>query len=343
MTVRRCQEDATKRAFGRACAPAVFLGCFACASASPNELASSPHRPVPPDGAIATVPSSPSAASAGAPDGGPSTLSETAPMTDAGLEPAPINRCRIGTRSHRVRVQRTAAPSRFLIRSNYLSAPGGNARSVRYRTQQYGAFKDAGAADPGVERAAAFVVPTTFMGLPIRLHRKVVPALKCVEERIRAVCTDHPYAPRALAGIRSRNTYRKGEVTSHVYGIAIDIDPDRNPCCGCVKPWRDVALCRVAARSDFERMVMPECWVHAFESFGFYWLGHDVLRDTMHFEFLGDPDHAISRKESHGNTANAKESLPTSSPYVNDALPGFRAALGKPGSLYLLDVPCAEA
>jgi hypothetical protein len=289
VTVRRCQEDATKRAFGRACAPAVFLGCFACASASPNELASSPHRPVPPDGAISTVPSSPSAASAGAPDGGPSTLSETAPMTDAGLEPAPITDAGSEPKATASECNEQP-PQAFLIRSNYLSAPGGNARSVRYRTQQYGAFKDAGAADPGVERAAAFVVPTTFMGLPIRLHRKVVPALKCVEERIRAVCTDHPYAPRALAGIRSRNTYRKGEVTSHVYGIAIDIDPDRNPCCGCVKPWRDVALCRVAARSDFERMVMPECWVHAFESFGFYWLGHDVLRDTMHFEFLGDPD-----------------------------------------------------
>jgi len=280
VTVRHRQEGAPKRALGRACAPFVFLGCFACASASPNESASSPHRPGPPDGAISTVPSPAPMTDAGSEtalmtDAG----SETAPITDAGSEPAATaSECN------------EQPPQAFLIRSNYLSAPGGNARSVRYRTQQYGAFKDAGSADPGVERAAAFVVPTTFMGLPIRLHRKVVPALKCVEERIRAVCADHPYAPRALAGIRSRNTYRKGEVTSHVYGIAIDIDPDRNPCCGCVKPWRDVALCRVAARSDFERMVMPECWVHAFESFGFYWLGHDVLRDTMHFEFLGDPD-----------------------------------------------------
>ena len=40
-------------------------------------------------------------------------------------------------------------------------------------------------------------------------------------------------------------------------------------------------------------MAMPECWVHAFERFGFYWLGHDVLQDTMHFEFLGDPDRIV--------------------------------------------------
>ena len=37
-------------------------------------------------------------------------------------------------------------------------------------------------------------------------------------------------------------------------------------------------------------MAMPKSWVDTFERFGFYWLGHDVLQDTMHFEFLGDPD-----------------------------------------------------
>ena len=36
-------------------------------------------------------------------------------------------------------------------------------------------------------------------------------------------------------------------------------------------------------------MAMPKSWVAIFERFGFYWLGHDVLQDTMHFEFLGDP------------------------------------------------------
>ncbi|QUS47068.1 hypothetical protein F1331_25700 [Salmonella enterica subsp. enterica serovar Dessau] len=31
---------------------------------------------------------------------------------------------------------------------------------------------------------------------------------------------------------------------------------------------------------------------------GFYWLGHDVLQDTMHFEFLGDPDKVIEPASS---------------------------------------------
>jgi hypothetical protein len=41
----------------------------------------------------------------------------------------------------------------------------------------------------------------------------------------------------------------------------------------------------------FERTALPRCWIDAFERFGFYWLGRDPgLRDTMHFEFLGDPE-----------------------------------------------------
>jgi hypothetical protein len=136
------------------------------------------------------------------------------------------------------------------------------------------------------------------MGLPIRMHRKVVPALKCVEVEISQACVDHPYTPHALAGIRSRNTYRGGEVTNHAYGIAIDVDPSVNTCCGCVSPWNDAPACKRHAKSEYDRMAMPECWVHAFERYGFYWLGHDVLRDTMHFEFLGDPTRILKAGSS---------------------------------------------
>ena len=83
------------------------------------------------------------------------------------------------------------------------------------------------------------------------------------------------------AGIRYKNTYRGGEVTNHIYGIAIDIDPAINTCCGCVPPWNDAPACKKPAKTEYDRMAMPECWVHAFERYGFYWLGHDTLRDTM--------------------------------------------------------------
>jgi hypothetical protein len=182
------------------------------------------------------------------------------------------------------------SPQDFLIRGNFLKLPKGNDRAIQYRTEQYGYFKGFGRAAPGSEPPSAQLVSITFMGIPIKMHRKVAPALACVEKEIAVACANHPYTPHALAGIRYRNTYRGGEVTNHAYGIAIDIDPDVNTCCGCVPPWNDAPACKRKGISEYDHMAMPECWVHAFERYGFYWLGHDVLRDTMHFEFLGDPD-----------------------------------------------------
>ncbi len=179
----------------------------------------------------------------------------------------------------------------FLVRGHFLKAgPDGNARAIQYRTEEYGYFKGFGHPGPGALPPSAFIEDTVFMGLHVKMHRKVVPALSCVEEEIERSCAEHPYHPHALAGIRYKNTYRGGEVTNHAYGIAIDVDPAENTCCGCVKPWNDAPACKRPAKTEYDRMAMPECWVHAFERYGFYWLGHDVLRDTMHFEFLGVPD-----------------------------------------------------
>jgi hypothetical protein len=186
------------------------------------------------------------------------------------------------------------APQDFLIRGNFLKQHDGNERAIQYRTEQYGYFKGFGHPSRDAQPPTTQVVSTSFMGLPVRMHRKVVPALACVEKEIERACVDHPYTPHALAGIRYRNTYRGGEVTNHAYGIAIDIDPSMNTCCGCVPPWNDAPACKRPGKNEYDHMAMPECWVHAFERFGFYWLGHDVLKDTMHFEFLGDPD-KISR------------------------------------------------
>ena len=72
--------------------------------------------------------------------------------------------------------------------------------------------------------------------------------------------------------------------------VAVDIEPDKNTCCGCVAPWNEHPLCKQKGKTVWERMVMPRSWVETFEKYGFYWLGHDTLEDTMHFEFLGDPD-----------------------------------------------------
>ena len=162
------------------------------------------------------------------------------------------------------------------------------ARSVRYRTEQYGYYAGFGSLAWNGKSLASQIRTAKFFGLTVRLHEQVLPALSCVEEALHRECSASPYQPRALSGIRQSNTYFDGDVSNHMYGIALDIDPLQNPCCNCIEPWRSSPRCQ-GKKTDFERMDMPKCWITVFERFGFYWLGHDALKDTMHFEFLGDP------------------------------------------------------
>lgn len=161
-------------------------------------------------------------------------------------------------------------------------------RSIRYRTEQYGYYSGFGSRAWNPRPLARQMRVAKFAGLSVVLHERVIPSLHCVELAIERDCRAVPYRPRSLGGARQTNTYFGGDVSNHVYGIALDIDPVDNPCCNCVEPWRSNPKCR-GKKSDWERMAMPQCWVSAFEQYGFYWLGHDELKDTMHFEFLGDP------------------------------------------------------
>ena len=161
-------------------------------------------------------------------------------------------------------------------------------RSIRYRTEQYGYYSGFGSRAWNPRPLGSQMRAAKFAGLAIVLHERVLPALRCVEQAILRDCAGTPYRPRAIAGTRQTNTYVGGDVSNHVYGIALDIDPNDNPCCNCVEPWRSNPKCR-GEKSEWQRMAMPACWVTVFERYGFYWLGHDELKDTMHFEFLGDP------------------------------------------------------
>ncbi len=176
------------------------------------------------------------------------------------------------------------------------------ARSIRYRTEQYGYFTGFGNPAWNAKPLRTQLKNTKFFGRPVRLHERIIPALACVEQAIERECAAFPYHPQALAGIRDHNTYLDGDVTNHAYGIAIDIDPMRNPCCGCIKPWNESPRCK-GKKTEFERMDMPACWVPVFERYGFYWLGHDALRDTMHFEFLGDPEKIVNRERVPATSA----------------------------------------
>ena len=77
-------------------------------------------------------------------------------------------------------------PQDFLIRGNFLKAPGGNQRAIQYRTDMYGFFKGFGRASGDAQPPSHYIVGTTFMGLPIRMHQKVVPATQVRRRRDQA-------------------------------------------------------------------------------------------------------------------------------------------------------------
>lgn len=214
-----------------------------------------------------------------------STSSE--PSAEAKDKPAPKGKFEYGCR-----VQH---PQRFLERRSFVRGgaldPTRHARALRFMSLAYGNAGDSETEQWNSDAAFSHAKTMSFLGLPITVHSKIVPALQCVAKRIKKQCTGKSsYTPKAVGGFRTSNTYRGGEISNHMFGVAIDIDPDRNPCCGCVDPWPSSPLCQKDAKDAYERTSLTKCWINSFEHFGFDWLGHDELEDTMHFEFLGDPD-----------------------------------------------------
>lgn len=206
-------------------------------------------------------------------------------------------------------------PVPYLVRENFLprwTQPpeeqrrrrGLQAQAVEWRTKRYGYFEGFGNRRWNDTTPSDNATRIRWMDLPVRINERIVPALECVEEVIKSEC-GADYVPVRLSGLRTRNTYHNGQVSNHVYGIAIDVDPQLNTCCMCVAQWGDHPLCQNPVESIYDRMAMPSCWVHVFERFGFYWLGRDALQDTMHFEFLGDPDHILKTSGTPPHMADA--------------------------------------
>jgi hypothetical protein len=229
----------------------------------------------------------PASASSPAPSESSLPVASAVPTPESAIERPP--RCREQRAQdfllRKGQIAKIGAPA-----SEHAQIEANRRRSIEYRTKQYGRFPGVGSRADNPLPPSAYAKRTTFFGLPLVLHQKVVPALACVETALRRDCARDVYQPRQVGGLRLENTFKDYEVSNHVYGIALDIDSQDNPCCGCVGKWREHPACKKQVASPFERMVMPRCWVEVFERYGFHWLGHDEIEDTMHFEFLGDPD-----------------------------------------------------
>jgi len=220
-----------------------------------------------------------------------------APDPPAEETPRPLPPVSIVVDGAQVRCREQAAQP-FLIRGNWFKKGTDSnkalAEAIRYRTEKYGYFPGYGNPRDNAHPPRFYTENVKFMGLPLTMNQKAALALRCVEAALNATPAKDEYHPHSAGGIRFANTYRGSEISNHVYGIALDIEPERNTCCGCVPPWTDHPLCQRRVASIYDRMAMPKSWVAIFERFGFYWLGHDVLQDTMHFEFLGDPEHILA-------------------------------------------------
>ncbi|MBX3186711.1 MAG: M15 family metallopeptidase [Labilithrix sp.] len=230
-----------------------------------------------------------------------------APVAKESIAPAAsaasAEKISIATPDGKIMACREQSPQPFLVRGNWFPKTNDPEKvkaarkllddSIKYRTEKYGYFEGFGSPKLNPHPPRHYAKSTTFMGMTVQVHERIITPLKCVEAALKSGPAGNEYKPRAMGGIRFKNTYRGVEISNHVYGIAIDIEPDRNTCCGCVAPWPDHPLCKANKKTIWERMAMPKSWVDTFERFGFYWLGHDVLQDTMHFEFLGDPDKVL--------------------------------------------------
>lgn len=187
----------------------------------------------------------------------------------------------------------------------------------RFRTYGYPPLPDAAAYVEKWKEQGVIITPveeslvkSTFLGYSITVHKKALWAFQCAQREIEKNCQaptimcdsydeegicrashSESYKIKRLSTWRGYDSYKDEEFSNHNFGLAIDIDPDRNPCCGtsCAPKWHKHPRCRWNVPHP-KRSDIPLCWVNAFKNYGFIWLAEDRdIGDTMHFEFLGTP------------------------------------------------------
>lgn len=129
---------------------------------------------------------------------------------------------------------------------------------------------------PGGSGAKPNIVDSTFMGLPVKMNKKVVGCLKAVEDEIKAKNIN--YKVDQVASWRESDG-QVGMSSYHMYGAAIDINwgndiyTGRNPYVpdGSARPYD-----------------IPQAYIDAFRNHGWSWGGAwSSPKDYMHFEFNG--------------------------------------------------------
>lgn len=123
------------------------------------------------------------------------------------------------------------------------------------------------------------VVPFELFGQRLRVHRKVLPAFRRVERRLKAaVALDASLLP-FLQGLGGTFVWRKiagtDRQSAHSFGISIDLNVARSHYWDWQRPKEPLVW----------RNRIPQPIVDAFEAEGFAWGGRWFHYDTMHFEY----------------------------------------------------------
>ena len=149
----------------------------------------------------------------------------------------------------------------------------------------------------GQGEAAAEQARIRFLGMPVRVHRKIAPALARVADRLGLAQKADPGLERFLrrlsGGFAARKIAGTERTSAHAFGIAIDLDRSESDY------WRWQKSKPLRWHNRF-----PQAIVDAFEAEGFIWGGRWYHYDTMHFEYrpelfgppCREPVNAISDK-----------------------------------------------
>jgi hypothetical protein len=117
-----------------------------------------------------------------------------------------------------------------------------------------------------------------FLGMPVRVHQGIVPALARVAARLeKARRSDPGLAPflrRLSGGFAARTIAGTDRKSAHAFGIALDLDKTMSD----YWRWQKTGPHRWRNR-------IPQAIVDAFEAEGFIWGGRWWHYDTMHFEY----------------------------------------------------------
>jgi len=130
----------------------------------------------------------------------------------------------------------------------------------------------------GPGKVAAEQVRIRFLGMPVRVHKKIAPALARVADHLTLARKADPGLERFLrrlsGGFAARKIAGTERTSAHAFGIAIDLDKSESDY------WRWQKTKPLRWHNRF-----PQAIVDAFEAEGFIWGGRWYHYDTMHFEY----------------------------------------------------------